>query len=165
MSFNKLNLENFIANHHNDGQLYLLVDGAQIDHSHISNIEHSYGECIYLFKGTYEEEAYTHGPILFELNKLDLFQLENQIELMKAKDSMILIKSPLDTQRLKNKLLEKLYIELEGGGIGILRYYDPRVLNRLSHIFTSNQIKQLLDGFESISFMLNDLSYELKYND
>ncbi len=33
MSFNKLNLENFIANHHKDGQLFLLVDGAQIDHS------------------------------------------------------------------------------------------------------------------------------------
>ncbi|XZY04318.1 DUF4123 domain-containing protein [Acinetobacter baumannii] len=102
---------------------------------------------------------------MFELNKLDLFQVENQIELMKAKDSMILIKSSLDTQRLKNKLLEKLYLQLEDGGIGILRYYDPRVLNRLSYIFTSNQIKQLLDGFESISFMLNDLSYELKYND
>ncbi|XZY04317.1 hypothetical protein ACT4XO_00605 [Acinetobacter baumannii] len=58
MSFNKLNLENFIANHHKDGHLFLLVDGTQIDHSHITSIEHTYGACIYLFKGTYEEEAY-----------------------------------------------------------------------------------------------------------
>ncbi|MCQ1074106.1 DUF4123 domain-containing protein [Acinetobacter baumannii] len=165
MSFNKFNLENFIANHHKDGHLYLLVDGAQIDHSEVSNLEYTYGECIYLFKGTYEEEAYAYGPILFELNKLDLFQVENQIELMKAKNSMILIKSQLDTKQLKNKLLEKLYIELEDGGIGVLRYYDPRVLNRLTHIFTSSQKKELLDGFESISYMLNELSYELKYND
>lgn len=165
MSFNKFNLENYIANHHKDGHLYLLVDGAQIDHSEVANLEYTYGECIYLFKGTYEEEAYQYGPILFELKKLDLYQVENQIELMKAKDSMILIKSQLDTKQLKNKLLEKLYIELEEGGIGILRYYDPRVLNRLSLIFTSDQKKQLLDGFESISFMLNELSYELKYND
>ncbi|WP_322977477.1 DUF4123 domain-containing protein [Acinetobacter pittii] len=165
MSFNNQNLESFIANHHKDGQLFLLVDGAQIDHSHISNIEHTYGDCIYLFKGTYEEEAYLYGPILFDLSKLDLLQIENQIKLMKTKDSMVLIKSKLDIKQLKNKLLEKLYIELEDGGIGILRYYDPRVLNRLSHIFTSDQKKQLLEGFESISFMLNELSYELKYND
>lgn len=138
MSFNKLNLENFIANHYKDGQLFLLVDGAQIDHSQLTSLEHTYGECIYLFKGTYEEEAYQCGPILFDLSQLDLFQVENQI---------------------------KLNIELEDGGIGILRYYDPRVLNRLSLIFTSDQKKQLLEGFESISFMLNELSYELKYND
>lgn len=165
MSFKNQNLEIFIANHHKDGQLFLLVDGAQIDHSQVFSIEHSYGECIYLFKGTYEEEAYQYGPILFELNKLDLYQVENQIKLMKAKDSMVLIKSKLDTKQLKNKLLEKLYIELDDGGIGILRYYDPRVLNRLSLIFTSEQKKQLLEGFESLSFMLNELSYELKYND
>lgn len=165
MSFNHLNLESFIANHHQDGHLFLLVDGAQIDHSQVSNIEHRYGECIYLFKGTYEEEAYQYGPILFDLSQLELFQVENQIKLMKTRDSMILIQSKLDTKQLKNKLLEKLYIALEDGGIGILRYYDPRVLNRLSLIFTSEQKKQLLDGFESLSFRLNELSYELKYND
>ncbi|MFH4268336.1 DUF4123 domain-containing protein, partial [Acinetobacter baumannii] len=65
---------------------------------------------------------------------------------MKSKDSMILIKSKLDIKQLKNKLLEKLYIELDDGGIGILRYYDPRVLNRLSLIFNSEQQKQLLEG-------------------
>lgn len=165
MSFNNQNLESFIANHHKDGQLFLLVDGAQIDHDQLSSIEQNYGDCIYLFKGTYEEEAYQYGPILFDLSRLDLFQVENQIKLMKTKDSMVLIKSKLDIKQLKNKLLEKLYIELEDGGIGILRYYDPRVLNRLSLIFTSDQRKQLLEGFESISFMLNELSYELKYND
>ncbi|WP_336040709.1 DUF4123 domain-containing protein [Acinetobacter calcoaceticus] len=165
MTISNQNLEIFIANNHKDSQLFLLVDGAQIDHSQVFSIEHNYGECIYLFKGTYEEEAYKYGPILFELNKLDLFQVENQIKLMKTKDSMVLIKSKLETKQLKNKLLEKLYIEVEDGGIGILRYYDPRVLNRLSLIFTSGQKKQLLEGFESISFMLNELSYELKYND
>lgn len=165
MSFKNQNLESFIANNHKDGQLFLLVDGAQIDHGHISNIEDTYGDCIYLFKGTYEEEAFQYGPILFDLSQLNLKQVESQIKLMKSKDSMILIKSKLDIKQLKNKLLEKLYIELDDGGIGILRYYDPRVLNRLSLIFTSKQKKQLLEGFESISFMLNELSYELKYND
>ncbi|WP_375037916.1 DUF4123 domain-containing protein [Acinetobacter sp. RW6] len=165
MSFKNQNLESFIANNHKDGQLFLLVDGAQIDHGHISNIEDTYGDCFYLFQGTYEEEAYQYGPILFDLSQLNLKQVESQIKLMKSKDSMILIKSKLDIKQLKNKLLEKLYIELDDGGIGILRYYDPRVLNRLSLIFTSEQKKQLLEGFEFLSFMLNELSYELKYND
>ncbi|MDH2636872.1 DUF4123 domain-containing protein [Acinetobacter nosocomialis] len=165
MSFKNHNLESFISNHHKDGHLFLLVDGAQIDHGQVPNIEGMYGDCIYLFKGTYEEEAYLYGPILFDLSQLNLKQVDNQIKLMKSKDSMILIKSKLETNQLKNKLLEKLYIELDDGGIGILRYYDPRVLNRLSLIFTSDQKKQLLDGFESIFFMLNELSYELKYND
>ncbi|UGQ27244.1 DUF4123 domain-containing protein [Acinetobacter calcoaceticus] len=165
MSFKNQNLESFIANNHKDGQLFLLVDGAQIDHGHISNIEDTYGDCFYLFQGTYEEEAFQYGPILFDLSQLNLKQVENQIKLMKSKDSMILVKSKLKIKQLKNKLLEKLYIELDDGGIGILRYYDPRVLNRLSLIFTSDQIKQLLEGFESLSFMLNEISYELKYND
>lgn len=163
MSLKNQNLESFIANNHKDGQLFLLVDGAQIDHGHISNIEDTYGDCIYLFKGTYEEEAFQYGPILFDLSQLNLKQVESQIKLMKSKDSMILVKSKLDIKQLKNKLLEKLYIELDDGGIGILRYYDPRVLNRLSLIFNTEQKKQLLEGFESISFMLNELSYELKY--
>ncbi|WP_336167349.1 DUF4123 domain-containing protein [Acinetobacter sp. 161(2023)] len=165
MSFNNQNLASFIANHHKDSQLFLLVDGAQIDHDQLSSIEQTYGNCIYLFKGTYEEEAYTYGPILFELNLLNPEHIENHIQLMKSKDSMILIKSQLDTQRLKNKLLEKLYIELEDGGIGILRYYDPRVLNRLTLIFSPEQKQQLLEGFESIYFALNQKSYELKNYD
>lgn len=162
MSFEQPNLEVLIANHHANGPLFLLIDGAQLDHEQLSSIEQHYGDCIYLFKGTYEEEAYSHGPILFELNLLNPEHIENHIQLMKSKDSMILIKSQLDTQRLKNKLLEKLYIELEDGGIGILRYYDPRVLNRLNLIFTPKQKQQLLEGFESIYFALNQKSYELK---
>jgi len=162
MSFKQPNLEDLIANHHANGPLFLLIDGAQLDHEQLSSIEQRYGDCIYLFKGTFEEEAYTHGPILFELKQLTPEHIENHIQLMKSKDSMILIKSQLDTQRLKNKLLEKLYIELEDGGIGILRYYDPRVLNRLTLIFTPKQKQQLLEGFESIYFALNQKSYELK---
>ncbi|MBJ9721059.1 DUF4123 domain-containing protein [Acinetobacter calcoaceticus] len=165
MSFEQPNLENLIVNHHANGPLFLLVDGAQLDHDQLSSIEQSYGDCIYLFKGTYEEEAYTYGPILFELKQLNQEHIENHIQLMKSKDSMILIKSTLDIKQLKNKLLEKLYIDLEDGGIGILRYYDPRVLNRLTLIFTPKQKQQLLDGFESIYFALNQKSYELNNHD
>ncbi|RSP97608.1 DUF4123 domain-containing protein [Acinetobacter baumannii] len=165
MSFNQSNLEYLMTNHHANEQLYLLVDGAQLDHDQLLSIEQRYGDCIYLFKGTFEEEAYTYGPILFELKHLNPEHIENHIRLMKSKDSMILIKSRLDTKQLKNKLLEKLYIELEDGGIGILRYYDPRVLNRLTLIFTPEQKQQLLDGFESIYFALNQKSYELKNHD
>ncbi|MFW1918147.1 DUF4123 domain-containing protein [Acinetobacter baumannii] len=165
MTFKNKSLENFIINHRKDGQLFLLVDGAQLEHNQLSHIEYTYGDCIYLFKGTYEEEAYQYGPLLFDLSQLNLKQVESQIKLMKSKDSMILIKSKLDIKQLKNKLLEKLYIELDDGGIGILRYYDPRVLNRLSLIFNSEQQKQLLEGLDSLSYILNDISYELKYND
>lgn len=102
------------------------------------------------------------------LPQLKIFQqdqFENQLMLMQSKDSMIIIKSTLDIKQLKNKLLEKLYIELEDGGIGVLRYYDPRVINRLSLILNNEQKHQLLDGFESIYFVLNQTSYEIKNND
>lgn len=165
MTFKNQSLESFIINHRKDGQLFLLVDGAQLEHNQLSHIEYTYGDCIYLFKGTYEEEAYQYGPILFDLSLLSLKQIEHQVKLMKSKDSMILIKSSLNSKQLKNKLLEKLYIELEDGGIGILRYYDPRVLNRLSLIFNAEQKDQLLDGFESIYFTLNQENYELKKDD
>lgn len=165
MRLKNQNLDQFMAQNYKSGQLFLLVDGAQIDYEHVTDIEYTYGSCIYLFKGTYEEGAYQYGPILFDLNELNHDQLENQICLMKSKDSMIVIKSTLDTKKLKNKLLEKLYIELEDGGIGVLRYYDPRVINRLSLILNDEQKHQLLDGFESVCFVLNQASYEIKNND
>lgn len=165
MRLKNQNLEQFMAQNYKSGQLFLLVDGAQIDYEHVTDIEYTYGSCSYLFKGTYEEEAYQYGPILFDLSELNHDQFENQLMLMQSKDSMIIIKSTLDIKQLKNKLLEKLYIELEDGGIGVLRYYDPRVINRLSLILNNEQKHQLLDGFESIYFVLNQTSYEIKNND
>lgn len=162
MSFQKNNLDLWINNQFGSEPLFLLVDGAQVEHDRISNLEHTYGHCIYLLKGTYEEDAYQYGPILFNLNELNQDQVKNQMQLMQSKDSMILIKSYLDIKNLKNKLLENLYIELEDGGVGILRYYDPRVINRFSLIFTNEQKNQFMDGLESISYLLNHLIYEIK---
>ena len=96
------------------------------------------------------------------LSELNQDQVKNQMQLMQSKDSMILIKSYLGIKNLKNKLLENLYIELEDGGVGILRYYDPRVINRFSLIFTNEQKNQFMDGLESISYLLNHLIYEIK---
>ena len=161
MNLQNYNLDQLINNQIINDSFFLLVDGAQIDRTGIHNISYTYGDGIYLFKGTYEEEAHEYGPILFDLSKLKQDQISNHIKLMKAKDSMILIRSFLDTKQLKNKLLEKLYLEFEDGGIGILRYYDPRVINRFSLIFTNEQKKQLMDGLESISYLLNHFIYEI----
>lgn len=165
MNLRNQNIDHLMVKNHKNGQLFLLVDGAQIDQEHVINIEYTYGSCIYLFKGTYEEDAYQYGPILFDLSQLSQDQLENQIKLMRSKDSMILIESTLDIKQFKNKLLEKLYIKFEDGSIGILRYYDPRVMNRLSFILDDEQKNQLLDGIESIYFTLNQVDYEITNND
>jgi hypothetical protein len=60
-----------------------LVDGTQIDQEYAINTE------------------YTYGPILFDLSKLIQDQLENQIQLTRSKDFMILIKNTLDINQLK----------------------------------------------------------------
>ncbi|MFI8035523.1 DUF4123 domain-containing protein [Acinetobacter sp. ABJ_C3_5] len=162
-----MNLENqkfeaYILNNYKNQRLFCLVDGAQIDHQQVQNIHFTFGSCIYLFKGTFEEDAYQYGPILFDLSLLGQNQLENLLHLMKEKDSMIFIESHLEIKQLKRKLLEKLYIEFEDGGVGILRYYDPRVLKRLSQIITPEQKAQFMDGFETVYFMLHQINYELK---
>ena len=102
MSFQKNNLDLWINNQFGSEPLFLLVDGAQVEHDRISNLEHTYGHCIYLLKGTYEEDAYQYGPILFNLSELNQDQVKNQMQLMQSKDSMILIKSYLGIKNLKN---------------------------------------------------------------
>ncbi|QBQ17123.1 DUF4123 domain-containing protein [Acinetobacter haemolyticus] len=162
MNLENKKIETYILNNHKNRKLFCLVDGAQIDHSTVPNIQHTFGGCLYLFKETFEEEAYQYGPIMFDLSQSNQEQLENLFHLMRNKDSMIFIESGLDIKSLKNKLLEKLYVELEDGGIGILRYYDPRVLKRLSQIITDEQRTQFMDGFDTLYFMLHQTNYELK---
>ncbi|WP_180183875.1 DUF4123 domain-containing protein [Acinetobacter sp. YH01020] len=118
----------------------------------------------YLFKGTFEEEAYLYGPILIDLSYVDDKQLDNLFNLMKVKDSLIFLQSPLEPKLLRNSLLEKLYIEFEDGEIGILRFYDPRILIRLSNIINSEQTVQFMDGINAFYFTLNNLDYEIKNN-
>ena len=43
MSFQKNNLDLWINNQFGSEPLFLLVDGAQVEHDRISNLEHTYG--------------------------------------------------------------------------------------------------------------------------
>ncbi|WP_180175538.1 DUF4123 domain-containing protein [Acinetobacter sp. YH12025] len=157
-------LESYISKNHKSNGMFCLIDGAQIDHESGLNIEQTYGACNYLFKGTFEEEAYLYGPILIDLSYVDDKQLDNLFNLMKVKDSLIFLQSPLEPKLLRNSLLEKLYIEFEDGEIGILRFYDPRILIRLSNIINSEQTVQFMDGINAFYFTLNNLDYEIKNN-
>lgn len=132
-----------IENNQKNLGFYCLIDGAQIDHKQITHIEHTFGSCDYLFKDTFEEQAYLFGGILIHLPFIQSLQFENIIKLMNQHNAMIFFKSALSIKQLKNILREKLYLELEDGGIGILRFYDPRILNRLHQILTPEQKKSL----------------------
>lgn len=157
-------LESYISKNHKSNGMFCLIDGAQIDYESGLNIEQAYGVCDYLFKGTFEEEAYLYGPILVNLSYVNDQQLENLFKLMKDKDSLVFFQSFLEPKPLRNSLLEKLYIEFEDGEIGILRFYDPRILIRLSNIINSEQTEQFMDGINTFYFTLNSLNYEIKTN-
>jgi hypothetical protein len=165
MTFNLHKLETYLFNDNESKDLFCLLDGAQLDHEKNIDIEYIYGSPLYLFKGTYEADAYKYGPILLNLSVLDKEQLASLKELMNTKDSMIFIKSHLDIQKLKNRLLENLYLKFDDGSVGILRFYDPRVLKRFSQIMTNEQKYQFMDGIETIYFVLNNMSYEIKNHD
>lgn len=155
-------LESYISKNHKSNGMFCLIDGAQIDHELGLNIELTYGACDYLFKGTFEEEAYLYGPILVDLNYVDDQQLKKLFKLMKDKDSLVFFQSFLEPKQLRNSLLEKLYIEFEDGEIGILRFYDPRILNRLNQILTLEQKQKFMTEINSYYFVLNSESYEIK---
>lgn len=157
--------EQFIQNNQTTQGFYCLIDGAQIDREQITPIEDTFGSCHYLFKDTFEEEAYQYGGILIDLNLITSDQLNNIITLMKQSNAMIFFKSSLSIKPLKNTLLEKLYLELEDDGIGILRFYDPRVLNRLNQILSLEQKKDFMDGIDAYYFMLNHIGYEISTNE
>ncbi|ELW87426.1 MULTISPECIES: DUF4123 domain-containing protein [Acinetobacter] len=157
--------DQFIENNQKNLGFYCLIDGAQIDHKQITHIEHTFGSCDYLFKDTFEEEAYLFGGILIHLPFIQSLQFENIIKLMNQHNAMIFFKSALSIKQLKNILREKLYLELEDGGIGILRFYDPRILNRLHQILTPEQKKEFMNGIDVYYFKLNDLGYEINNNE
>lgn len=155
-------LESYISKNHESNGMFCLIDGAQIDHESGLNIEQTYGTCNYLFKGTFEEEAYLYGPILVNLSHVDDHQLENLFKLMKDKDSLVFFQSFSESKQLRNSLLEKLYIEFEDGEIGILRFYDPRVISRLSLILSEEQEKIFFEDINFYLFHIDNEIYEFK---
>lgn len=162
-----INFENFIKNliNNQNERLYCLIDGAQINHSIVKDISQTYGPCYFLLSNTFEDEAQRYGAILIDFMRVDGKQLNNIIELMNVSDSLIYFHSQIPAKQLINSLLEKLYIELEDGGIGIVRYYDPRVLMRLHGILNQEQKLEFMKDIDSYYFTLNKMGYEINYNE
>ena len=100
-------LESYISKNHKSNGMFCLIDGAQIDHESGLNIEQAYGVCDYLFKGTFEEEAYLYGPILVNLSYVNDQQLENLFKLMKDKDSLVFFSKLFRAKAVKKFFIRK----------------------------------------------------------
>lgn len=105
---------------------------------------------ISLFDGTKQENALPAAPILFhlQLNTNDPVheRLLNWVaERGTYTSSMMFLASPLPLLELARRLTARLNATVSGGMDVLLRFYDPRVFERLVSILTSRQ-KDLLFG-------------------
>jgi hypothetical protein len=133
--------------------LYALVDGLVFEQLHGKPIQPDAG-CAALFAGTEDAALAAAGPWLVDaalqpdLNSRLLAQ-EASAPLV----SWLIADAPFDG--LVQLLRLKLDVRLPDGSIGLLRFYDPRVLNSMATTLTAPQREDFFGHIHEWHFMHN----------
>lgn len=128
--------------HGHNFHLYALVDGLEYERLFKDNYEMKKNNSMMpLFVKPSNEDVAFAGPWLWDIEQLDTEWQNRVIELEKIYPSVSWLVSSSSFTHLFNNLERKLHLTLEGGRYALLRYYDPRVLNRLTMVLTAHQLR------------------------
>ncbi|MFA5983574.1 MAG: DUF4123 domain-containing protein [Methylococcaceae bacterium] len=145
-------------------RLYVLVDAAQPKTTVTQLAQHFPEESLLgLFQGMPEQSAQEAGPFIIPLNPFEdrhqprlnwLLTTETQAP------CLIWLWSPLTPMALLNHLQQQLIVILPDGSEALLRFYDPRVIQQITHgLFDANQLKTLLQPVTHARWYLPDAGY------
>lgn len=125
--------------------LHALVDGLQYEQLFDKEITYLNRVNAPLFREFGDAAIAFAGPWLFDLEQADeWFNEFSELEQAKPAVSWLITALPLD--KLTIHLQQQLNVELPDGRIALLRYYDPRVLHKLSAVFTDSQLDHFTRG-------------------
>lgn len=133
--------------------LFALVDGLAFEQTHGEPMQHEMG-CAALFAGTEDAALAGAGPWLVDA------ALQSELcERLRAQEATAPVVSWLITgvpfDGLVQLLRLKLDVRLPDGSIGLLRYYDPRVLYGLANTLTGPQREDFFGHIHEWHFMHN----------
>lgn len=121
-----------------DLRLYALADGLQYRTARDVPLRSGPGIRA-LFEGTRDAALAHAGPWLIDVERADAALVSDIARLEQEMPSVTWLITALDLEELAARLRLKLDVELSDGSEALLRFWDPRVLARLSKTFDDAQ--------------------------
>ncbi|MCC8367583.1 DUF4123 domain-containing protein [Xenorhabdus sp. PB61.4] len=142
-------------------QLYALVDGLQYERCFDDELTYLEGTNNPLFRQFPDAEIAFAGPWLFDMNQSQAWE-EKFLRLENAAPAVSWLYSTRSLDTLTRHLESQLTIQLKTGKTALLRFYDPRVLHQIPHIFTPEQLIEFTKDIEEWSYQLDNNHYVVK---
>lgn len=140
--------------------LYALIDGLEYERLFQHEIVENEGIAPLFIQPNNQDIAFA-GPWVVNVEQLS-DDLQNQIiKLEQTYSSVSWLISSLSFNHLLNHLESKLHLTLDDNRYALLRYYDPRVLNKLPSVLTQDQLKLFTLQIDEWLFYLNNHYYSL----
>lgn len=133
-------------------RFYALVDGVQYLRHRPQKLPPRFGMCA-LFDGTPDAVLAHAGPWLVDVEQSEAVMTEDLVDLEHQAPAVSWIISVQDFDGLAQLLRLNLDIELPDGRKALLRFWDPRTLVSLVHIFTPEQREAFFGCFHEWHFL------------
>ncbi|PHM44223.1 hypothetical protein Xszus_04051 [Xenorhabdus szentirmaii] len=142
-------------------KLYALVDGLQYERYFDDALTYFEGANNPLFRQFPDAEIAFAGPWLFDMSQAQAWE-EKFLRLESAAPAVSWLYSTLSLDKLTRHLESHLNIRLKTGKTALLRFYDPRVLHQIPHIFTPEQLTQFTKDIEEWRYQLDNHHHVVK---
>ncbi|WP_275381086.1 DUF4123 domain-containing protein [Xenorhabdus bovienii] len=142
-------------------KLYALVDGLQYERHFDEELTYIAGLNNPLFRQFPDAEIAFAGPWLFDMRQAQAWE-DKFLRLESAAPAVSWLYTTQSLDKLTRHLESYLNIQLKTGETALLRFYDPRVLNQIPHLFTPEQLTHFTQDIEEWQYQLNNNAYIVK---
>lgn len=143
------------------GQVYLLLDGAA-GHRLLADLSEAGASVASLFPDNADEELLDAAPRL--VNSSDITDILHRFPDFWGRSIVSIVVSTAPRDELLSHLKRCLYVEDPDGEVCILRYYDPRVLVRMSELLHPEQEQALFSDVVDSFLFEDDIGDVRKWN-
>jgi hypothetical protein len=144
--------------------VFALVDGLQYERYYGKALQEESGIAIPLFNTWPDSQIAFAGPWLVHLNRAMRYYEElKTLEL--AFPSVSWIASSSTLEQLVIHFHQYLNVALPDGNVGLLRFWDPRVADRLVTLLDAHQHRDLMKGVEEWLYYLKGQVCSLKWRE
>jgi hypothetical protein len=140
--------------------LYVLVDGLEYERLFQKEIIQDKNTLPLFIRPNNKEVAFA-GPWLIDIMQVDKNVQNSLLQLEKTYPSVMWLISILSLDYLFNQLENQLHLQLPNKRNALLRYYDPRVLNKLQKVLTPKQFKLFTLNIDDWIYFHNNHYYSL----
>jgi len=141
-------------------KLYVLVDGLEYERLFQNEIIKNEITLPLFIRNSNKDVSFA-GPWLIDIMKADKEIHSTLLQLEQVYPSIIWLISMQSLTSLFNQLESQLYLRLPDKRNALLRFYDPRVLHKLSDVFTPEQFKLLTLNINDWIYYHNHIYYSL----